>query len=1344
MEAQVVGKIVAITGNATLEHNGETIQLSLDSPVFKGATLKTGPDSHVEVRFIDDTMLSQSEKTEISIDNFVYDQPDSAPALLLKLSEGTLRSITGKIAEENPESFQLESPLASIGIRGTDFTFIHDPSTGSRVVLNQISENHILLVNDQYGNIRYLNDPSTFVAVLEDRPISTVEFLSKAERDELLLETPFTTLENNGIEDGETDPDAPTSQDSGGAGGGGGEGTDYDQGETSQQDYQEIVDSLNVTPEGSQEVNEPRPTQSALEIVQGITEETDAATLGPLTEELMDPTTDQSFDISLLDNLPPTGAGQIDPGLPDSIFTLDLYGTFDSGIAAVEPFSTAATGTFLSTTSLYEPATSSADSYAPVSGGSDIYQEPAVPVTGLESSPEVDSVLASLPSAPSQPSTELQPLVPSSPQQTALAPQPPPTAATQNEPAQPQPVQNPSQPAPPPNDPPPNQDPPSPPPTADMILVAGDGGATLTGGAGNDTLYGGQGVDSFYGGAGNDSFVILGGFGSGVYSGIFPGNIDLASGSPTYQADAVIDGGSGFDTLVNYGTADYNGVIFNSIESIVIFSDVTFTPDQFGTLSDLTGEGDGPHYVTLSTGTLGPATIDLSPININNIDQITVESGITAVVTPEKVDALLLSGNPTPLSGSGTILTDPGVVFSDFVDAYDSAIADSIILGRAPTAILLDNSSIESSAGAGSTVGVISATDPDSGDEHTYSTTSAYFEVSGSNELVTTTDSIPPGVHTVEITSTDSSGQSLVSSFEIEVLNDAPTAVDDPDFTTAEDTPVDIPVLDNDSDLDGTLDPTTVTIVDAPDSGTTDIDPDTGVVTYTPDPDFSGTDTFTYTVLDNDGAVSNEATVSINVGAVNDAPTAVDDPDFTTAEDTPVDIPVLDNDSDLDGTLDPTTVTIVDAPDSGTTDIDPDTGVVTYTPDPDFSGTDTFTYTVLDNDGAVSNEATVSINVGAVNDAPTAVDDPDFTTAEDTPVDIPVLDNDSDLDGTLDPTTVTIVDAPDSGTTDIDPDTGVVTYTPDPDFSGTDTFTYTVLDNDGAVSNEATVSINVGAVNDAPTAVDDPDFTTAEDTPVDIPVLDNDSDLDGTLDPTTVTIVDAPDSGTTDIDPDTGVVTYTPDPDFSGTDTFTYTVLDNDGAVSNEATVSINVGAVNDAPTAVDDPDFTTAEDTPVDIPVLDNDSDLDGTLDPTTVTIVDAPDSGTTDIDPDTGVVTYTPDPDFSGTDTFTYTVLDNDGAVSNEATVSINVGAVNDRSQQPLTIPISRPLKTHPVDILPFILDNDSDLDGTLDPTTVTIVDAPDSWDHRYRSGHRRRHLHPGSRFQRYGYLYLHRPGQ
>ena len=781
-------------------------------------------------------------------------------------------------------------------------------------------------------------------------------------------------------------------------------------------------------------------------------------------------------------------------------------------------------------------------------------------------------------------------------------------------------------------------------------------------------------------------------------------DIDPDTGVVTYTPDPDF---SGTDTFT-YTVLDNDGAVSNEATVSINVGAVNDAPTAVDDPDFTTAEDTPVDIPVLDNdsdldGTLDPTTVTIVDAPDSGTTDIDPDTGVVTY-TPDPdfsgTDTFTYTvlDNDGAVSNEATVSINVGAV-NDAPTAVDDP--DFTTAEDTPVDIpVLDNDSDLDGTLDPTTVTIVDA--PDSG------TT----DIDPDTGVVTyTPDPDFSGTDTFTYTVLDNDGavsNEATVSINVGAVNDAPTAVDDPDFTTAEDTPVDIPVLDNDSDLDGTLDPTTVTIVDAPDSGTTDIDPDTGVVTYTPDPDFSGTDTFTYTVLDNDGAVSNEATVSINVGAVNDAPTAVDDPDFTTAEDTPVDIPVLDNDSDLDGTLDPTTVTIVDAPDSGTTDIDPDTGVVTYTPDPDFSGTDTFTYTVLDNDGAVSNEATVSINVGAVNDAPTAVDDPDFTTAEDTPVDIPVLDNDSDLDGTLDPTTVTIVDAPDSGTTDIDPDTGVVTYTPDPDFSGTDTFTYTVLDNDGAVSNEATVSINVGAVNDAPTAVDDPDFTTAEDTPVDIPVLDNDSDLDGTLDPTTVTIVDAPDSGTTDIDPDTGVVTYTPDPDFSGTDTFTYTVLDNDGAVSNEATVSINVGAVNDAPTAVDDPDFTTAEDTPVDIPVLDNDSDLDGTLDPTTVTIVDAPDSGTTDIDPDTGVVTYTPDPDFSGTDTFTYTVLDNDGAVSNEATVSINVGAVND-APTAVDDPDFTTAEDTPVDIP--VLDNDSDLDGTLDPTTVTIVDAPDS---------------------------------
>ncbi|GAB4372591.1 MAG: hypothetical protein Kow0042_15990 [Calditrichia bacterium] len=386
-------------------------------------------------------------------------------------------------------------------------------------------------------------------------------------------------------------------------------------------------------------------------------------------------------------------------------------------------------------------------------------------------------------------------------------------------------------------------------------------------------------------------------------------------------------------------------------------------------------------------------------------------------------------------------------------------------------------------------------------------------------------------------------------------INAPPVAVNDT-VTTDEDTPIVINVLANDFDPDGTLDPTTVTIVTPPSSGTAVVDPVTGDVTYTPDPNYFGTDMFTYTVDDNQGATSNEATVYITINSVNDPPVAVDDA-ATTAEDTPVDIDVLANDYDPDGTLDLTTVTVVMPAANGTTVVNPTTGVVTYTPNPGFSGSDQFTYTVKDNEGATSNEATVSITVTSVNFPPVAVNDT-VSTNEDTPIVISVLANDYDPDGTLDPATVTIGTGPAHGTVSVNPATGDVTYSPDLNFFGNDMFTYTVKDNEGATSNEATVYITVLSVNDPPVAVDD-SATTDQNVAVVVDVLANDFDIDGTLDPTTVTVVGAPAHGTTAVDPVTGEVTYTPDVDFSGMDSFTYTVDDNQGATSNVATVHIRV-----------------------------------------------------------------------------------------------------------------------------------------------------------------------------------------
>ena len=191
---------------------------------------------------------------------------------------------------------------------------------------------------------------------------------------------------------------------------------------------------------------------------------------------------------------------------------------------------------------------------------------------------------------------------------------------------------------------------------------------------------------------------------------------------------------------------------------------------------------------------------------------------------------------------------------------------------------------------------------------------------------------------------------------------DAPRALDDA-AETAEDTPVTIAVLENDSDADG--DPLTVVEVSAPAHGTAVL-VDAGTVRYTPEPDFHGPDRFTYVVGDGSGLTA-QAAVDVTVLPVNDAPRALDDA-AETAEDTPVTIAVLANDRDADG--DPLTVLEVSAPAHGTAVL-VDAGAVEYTPEPDFHGPDRFTYVVDDGTGETA-QAAVAVTVVPVNDPPLA------------------------------------------------------------------------------------------------------------------------------------------------------------------------------------------------------------------------------------------------------------------------------------------------------------------------------------------------------------------------------------
>ncbi len=174
-----------------------------------------------------------------------------------------------------------------------------------------------------------------------------------------------------------------------------------------------------------------------------------------------------------------------------------------------------------------------------------------------------------------------------------------------------------------------------------------------------------------------------------------------------------------------------------------------------------------------------------------------------------------------------------------------------------------------------------------------------------------------------------------------------------------------------------------------------------------------------------------------------------------------------------------------------------------------------------------------------------------------------------------------------------------------------------------------------------------------------VDVLANDAPGDGSLLPNTVAVVDAPLNGTiTNINPTTGAITYTNGGGVALADSFTYTVEDQ-GGISNAATVRVTIETPI-PPTALDN-NLLVAPGEAGDIDVLANDSPGNGSIDPSSVAVVDPPDNGSiTNIDPFTGVVTYTHDGGVAVADSFTYTVDDVNGATSNEATVRISIGLI------------------------------------------------------------------------------------
>ncbi len=582
------------------------------------------------------------------------------------------------------------------------------------------------------------------------------------------------------------------------------------------------------------------------------------------------------------------------------------------------------------------------------------------------------------------------------------------------------------------------------------------------------------------------------------------------------------------------------------------------------------------------------------------------------------------------------------------------------------------------------------------------------------------------GTDTFTYTITDNGNLTDTATVTITVdnINDPPIAVDDAISGIQEDSATStLGVLANDSAGPGNEDSiqgiTIVGVGPTDNGGTAAISADSLSIDYTPAADFFGDETFTYTI--SDGEFPATATVVVTVDNINDPPIAMADTVFADEFSTGNIFDVLANDSPGAGPeTEPLTIQGVTTPSAGgTVTIAGDGQSLIYSPDPSALGPfeETFEYTI--SDGQLTDTAMVTVNVEPVI-RPRARDDR-FDVQEDSALADNVFDvtaNDLFNDGAT-KAPITIVTQPLHGTAEVFNDF-FIRYAPSADYFGPDSVEYQIDDDfvgpDGAsVPDVGELILTVQNVNDAPIGVDDSFSEIQEDSAGEtFDVLFNDkAGPDNETEPIVVSAVTQAQHGTVTIINGGSSVRYVPVGDYFGPDSFSYTL--SDGQLTAGANVSLTIDNVNDAPIAVNDSYPSIQEDSADNLlDVLQNDAA--GPTNETEAIVVSGitPAShGTVAIGVNGANVLYTPDGDYFGPDTFTYTISDV-GGLTSTATVNLTVNDVNDDptavSDQVLAL---KNFKDQPLDVVSNDLiapDVNEQLTITgLGPNNLTTIATP-----------------------------------
>ncbi|WP_077592468.1 tandem-95 repeat protein [Polaromonas sp. A23] len=680
-------------------------------------------------------------------------------------------------------------------------------------------------------------------------------------------------------------------------------------------------------------------------------------------------------------------------------------------------------------------------------------------------------------------------------------------------------------------------------------------------------------------------------------------SVTIVSGTAT----VVLSGG----TLANAATQTLvNGITYQNT-SIDNPSD----GNRVFTLTQITDDGGTANGGVNTTALSIASTVNVNPVNDAPVVDLDGSASGTGYATT------FFDNVSNPIA-----IADADILITDLDHSTLTGATITIGTGRQGTDVLTftNTASITGSA-YNSTTGVLTLSGTDTLANYMTAIRSMRFDSTSTNN----------STRTVSVVVTDGVTASTAANTTITIngSTSAPVAVA-ASATGNEDDPAGIPITLNASDPNGTINNFRVTVLPANGTLYTDAAMTQAVVLnaniavtplatqsltlyFKPNANYNGAPTFSYRALDNAGNLSTTVTGTITVTAVNDAPVNTVTAAFAGTEDTNRAITGLSISDAADGNTGTITVTLtvtngtITVAGSGATitnnntstvtltgtvaNINTRLSAVTYVPTADFNGAAVLTMTTDDGGnvggGALTDVDTVTITLAAVAD----ITNDAVTTTEDTPLSFNVITGTSGATADTFENAGRVVTAVTQGANGTVGFTaaGVLTYTPNANYSGNDSFTYTVTS--GGVTETATVNVTVSAINDAPVNSTPASITVTEDVASVITGISiSDADASGS----TMTVTFGVPAGTLSAVSAGGVtvagsgtgslvltgtqaninsfiaasaVTYTTAANANGTVTLAVTTSDlgNTGAggtLTDVDTITLNITAVNDAP----------------------------------------------------------------------------------------------------------------------------------------------------------------------------------